>query len=111
MRLGVGKNYDRYIYRDVVIFWINVGLILKSHCQAMAETWKDLALRFKGHPVVRIADVDCTVNVDVCMNQNIEGYPTLILFKDGNRLNDYPGDRSLTSLEQFVKNYLTKDEL
>lgn len=77
----------------------------------MAQTWKDLANKLKQHENIRIADVDCTKSVELCMNQNIEGYPTLILFVNGNRVNDYQKDRSLDSLEQFVLSYLRHDDL
>lgn len=77
----------------------------------MAQTWADLASYMKIYEPVRIADVDCTKNVELCMNQNIEGYPTLILYVNGNRASDYQHDRSLSSLEQFVVSYLRHEDL
>lgn len=77
----------------------------------MAQTWIDLAAKLKPHESVRIADVDCTKSGELCMNQHVQGYPTLILFVNGNRVNDYQHDRSLASLEQFVLNYLQHEDL
>lgn len=77
----------------------------------MAQTWKDLALKFQDNNMVEIAEVDCTNSVELCMNQHIEGYPTLILFKEGYKLKDYLGDRSLNAFEDFLNSYLKHEDL
>ena len=42
---------------------------------------------------VKIGEVDCTVNRDVCSKQGVRGFPTILLFKDGNQLEEYEGGR------------------
>lgn len=77
----------------------------------MTQTWKDLANKLKAYESVRIADLDCTESVHTCETQNIEGYPTLILFVNGIQVSNYQNDRSLESLENFVLSYLHHDDL
>jgi thioredoxin-like negative regulator of GroEL len=56
--------------------------------------------------------VDCTNNAELCMNEDIKGYPSMILFKNGERLKDYTSSRQLENLVNFVeKNINEKEEL
>ena len=82
-----------------------------SHCQAMAETWKQLSTELKGRADIRIGSVDCTVVPEVCKNQGVTGYPTLTLFKNGAKYKDYQNSRSLADLLSFIKSNLGHDDL
>jgi len=47
--------------------------------------------------------VDCTVAQDVCTQQDIKGYPTLKVHKNGDKDGEkYQGGRDLASLKAFV---------
>ena len=82
-----------------------------SHCQAMAETWKQLGMELKGRVDIRIGSVDCTIVPEVCKNQGVNGYPTLILFKNGAKYKDYQNSRSLADFLSFIQNNLGHDDL
>ena len=77
----------------------------------MAPVWQQLNQRVMNHQNLRIAMVDCTNNAELCMNQQINAYPTLVLFKSGTRLTEYNGARDLDSLHSFVASYLEHDDL
>jgi thioredoxin domain-containing protein 5 len=77
-----------------------------SHCKDMADTWVDLARRLGHRKNVRIGNVDCMANSELCMNQHVSGYPTLLLYKNGLKINDYAGERDLGSMHSFVAGYL-----
>lgn len=77
----------------------------------MMQTWQDLALKHKDNSKLRIGDVDCTINVELCMNQNINGYPTLVLFKNGDRIDEYAGHREIDLFEEFLNKYLHHEDL
>ena len=49
------------------------------------------------------AQVDCTVERDLCSEFGVKGFPTLVLFKEGERLAPYTGSRDLQSLLKFAK--------
>lgn len=54
-----------------------------GHCQAFAPVYKQLATRVKNWTIVaRVAGVDCAqdINVNLCTDNNILGYPTILFF-------------------------------
>lgn len=81
-----------------------------GHCQKLQPTWEQLATETLG---VVIAKVDCTSpdNKEICIDQQVEGYPTLFLYKNGKRQNEYEGSRSLPELQAYVKKFIGHDEL
>lgn len=55
-------------------------------------------------PNVKIAQVDCVKEADLCQATKISGYPTFIMFKGVNPLEeDYHGERSVEMFSQYVK--------
>lgn len=52
-----------------------------GHCKSLAPEWEKAATELKGK--VPVAKVDCTANQDLCNAQEVQGYPTLKLFRDG----------------------------
>ena len=53
---------------------------------------------------IHIAKVDCTVHRDVCSTQNVKGYPTVMLFKDGNKEGiKYNGAREGPAMTAWLK--------
>ncbi|CAG0917750.1 unnamed protein product [Notodromas monacha] len=81
-----------------------------GHCKRLAPTWDDLAKKFLGQGNVRICKVDCTEQKSLCDLQEVEGYPTMLLYKDGKKVKEYDDKRDLDSLYQAVSQLL-KDEL
>ena len=75
-----------------------------GHCQRLAPTWDELAAHFEKHPNVHISKLDCTLHSSTCQRQGVKGYPTLLLFVDGEVRDKYSGNRGLEDLIEFVKN-------
>nr|DAC80631.1 TPA_inf: thioredoxin domain-containing protein 5 [Conus magus] len=75
-----------------------------GHCKRLAPTWEELAKSFAGNQQVSVSKVDCTVSTKLCTSQGVRGYPTLVLFNDGDKLEQYQGSRSLEDLKGFVTN-------
>ncbi|XP_050712885.1 thioredoxin domain-containing protein 5-like [Eriocheir sinensis] len=84
-----------------------------GHCKRMAPTYDELGRKFVGNDKVKIAKVDCTqeVNRGLCSEQNVDGFPTLFLYKDGSKVSEYNGDRSLNDMVNFISRNLEHDEL
>lgn len=84
-----------------------------GHCKRLAPTWEDLGKKFANNKNVNIVKVDCTVeaNKDLCNNEEVEGFPTIFLYKDGQKISEYSGSRSLEDLYDFVVKHLGHDEL
>ncbi|VEN62587.1 unnamed protein product [Callosobruchus maculatus] len=85
-----------------------------GHCKRLSPIWDNLAEKFGKTNDVHISKVDCTLtaNKQLCNDENIEGFPTLILYRDGIRISEYSGTRTLEDLSDFVSKHLERhDEL
>ena len=72
----------------------------------MKPAWDKLGAEYDSSSVV-VADVDCTVESDLCSKFDVKGYPTIKYFKDGDTNGEaYNGGRDFDSLKNFVKETL-----
>ncbi|XP_075238196.1 thioredoxin domain-containing protein pretaporter [Lycorma delicatula] len=83
-----------------------------GHCKRLAPTWDELAKKKFPNQNVKIAKVDCTLdnNRSLCDEQEVDGFPTLFLYRDGKKLSEYHGSRSLDDLFEFITGHF-HDEL
>uniref|UniRef100_A0A182QGR4 Thioredoxin domain-containing protein n=1 Tax=Anopheles farauti TaxID=69004 RepID=A0A182QGR4_9DIPT len=79
-----------------------------GHCMRLAPTWEQLAEKVAGRGDVTVAKVDCTVdtNKELCGEQEVNGYPTVFLYRDGEKVTEYYGHRSLDDLHAFVMQHV-----
>lgn len=85
-----------------------------GHCKRLAPTWENLGKKFIGREDVHIVKVDCTLDTSkqLCDEQEVDGFPTLFLYKNGQKISEYSGSRTLDDLYEFVDKYLqAHDEL
>ncbi|KAG8820676.1 hypothetical protein FRC19_008676 [Serendipita sp. 401] len=71
-----------------------------GHCQKLAPKWVDLAERLKG--VINVAEVNCDAHGTVCREQEIEGYPTVVLYLNGKKI-EYTGSKSVSAMEEYIR--------
>jgi thioredoxin domain-containing protein 5 len=81
-------------------------------CKDLAPTWEQLAEEYSSTTRVKIAEVDCAEknNKPLCEAQDATmdtGFPTLILYMDGQKVESVHGVRSLKSLKELVEKNLT----
>ncbi|KAG9710340.1 thioredoxin-like protein, partial [Aureobasidium melanogenum] len=69
------------------------------HCQAMAPSWHAMARDMKNK--LNIGEVNCEVERRLCKDVNVKGYPTLIYFQGGERI-EYEGLRGLGDLISYA---------
>lgn len=74
----------------------------------MKPDWDKLGSTYEGSSSVVIADVDCTVEQDLCSDFGVRGYPTLKYFTadTGREGEAYNGGRDYEALETFVQENL-----
>lgn len=70
----------------------------------MKPDWDKLGSIYEGSSSVVIADVDCTVEADLCSDFEVRGYPTIKYFTadTGREGAAYNGGRDYEALETFV---------
>jgi thioredoxin domain-containing protein 5 len=103
---------------NIKIF-IFIQFYYNSHfySKRLVPTWQQLAEKFVGDDTIKIAKIDCSVgeNRDVCSEQEVNGFPTIFLYKNGNKVSEYHGNRGLEDMYDFVKSQASgevpRDEL
>lgn len=63
-----------------------------GHCKAMAPNWIQLAKEMQGK--LHIGEVNCDVETRLCKEVHLRGYPTILFFRGGERV-EYDGLRGL----------------
>jgi len=63
-----------------------------AHCQAMAPNWIQLSKEMKGR--LNVGEVNCEVEKRLCKDVRVRGYPTILFFRGGERV-EYDGLRGL----------------
>lgn len=63
-----------------------------GHCQAMAPIWIQLGKEMKGK--LNIGEVNCDIEHRLCKDVQLQGYPTILFFRGGERV-EYLGSRGL----------------
>lgn len=73
------------------------------HCQALAPNWHQMAKELQGK--LNIGEVNCDVEVRLCKDVRVKGYPTIHFFRGGERV-EYEGLRGLGDLVSYAKKAL-----
>ena len=81
-------------------------------CQRLEPVWEAFAEQVEASQLpVSIIKVDCIENRDLCMNQKIQAFPNLRMFKHSQpQPPDYRSDRTTEALMEFVHARLSLDE-
>ncbi|KAJ9070552.1 protein disulfide-isomerase precursor [Entomophthora muscae] len=75
-----------------------------GHCKTLAPQYETAASLLKETPL-KLAEVDCTVHKSVCDEYQVQGFPTLKLFNEG-EVSDYDSARETTAIVKFMRNQL-----
>ena len=73
-----------------------------GHCKRLMPLWKQLQNKYKEDSETKVKQLNADENEQEAQDQEIEGFPTIILFKDGKKYT-YDGERSLESIDQFIQ--------
>ncbi|XP_022904221.1 thioredoxin domain-containing protein 5 homolog [Onthophagus taurus] len=97
-----GKSFDSGIEKGFA--FVKFFAPWCGHCKRLAPTWEELGKKFKKNPNVNIVKVDCTVDESkqLCSDQDVDGFPSIFLYKNGRKVSEYNGNRSLEDLTEFV---------
>ncbi|KAI0226109.1 hypothetical protein L0F63_004824, partial [Massospora cicadina] len=76
----------------------------------LAPEWALLASTLDGYRAQNFffGEVDCDANGQTCSNNFVEGYPTLILFNKGRRVEEFDQDSVKELTAQYISGYVKK---
>jgi len=73
------------------------------HCQAMAPNWQQMAKEMKGK--LNVGEVNCDAESRLCKDVRLKGYPSILFFRGGERV-EYEGLRGFGDLLQYAEKAL-----
>jgi len=73
-----------------------------GHCQRLKPDWEKLAKK-PGVEGVSVSKVDCTASTTTCGEYNVQGYPTLLYFRNGKKIDQYDGAKTLDGMKAYLK--------
>lgn len=74
-----------------------------GHCKSMKPDFADAARKVSNTSEDRFAVIDCSVNSQTTEKYKIKGFPTILLFEDGEQTKTYEGPRKADNFVQFLK--------
>uniref|UniRef100_A0A672Z3X1 DnaJ homolog subfamily C member 10 n=1 Tax=Sphaeramia orbicularis TaxID=375764 RepID=A0A672Z3X1_9TELE len=87
------------------IWFINFYFPRCSHCHQLAPTWREFAKEMDG--VIRIGAVNCGDNNHLCRRRGINSYPSLFVYRAGQKPEKFNGERTKDDLIRFSMQFIT----
>lgn len=72
------------------------------HCQALKPEYEKAATELQSDKIL-LAEVDCTVNNAICAKYNVQGYPTMQMFRKGRPSDIYNQERKSDSITRYMR--------
>ncbi|KAK5111641.1 hypothetical protein LTR62_004745 [Meristemomyces frigidus] len=92
------ENFQRLVTTTHDPWFIKFYVPWCHHCQALAPNWQGMARQMRGK--LNIGEVNCETEKRLCKDVKVKGYPTLLFFRGGERI-EYDGLRGLGDLLDF----------
>ncbi|OAV98360.1 hypothetical protein PTTG_04015 [Puccinia triticina 1-1 BBBD Race 1] len=75
-----------------------------SACKHFAPTWIELVDQMKQYEVegLKMGQVDCVAQGDLCVQLGVNSYPTMKLYEDGKAKETYSGDKTVESIKMYL---------
>lgn len=102
------KNFERALQENQYLF-VEFYAPWCRHCQALEPVFAEVAAQLKNEgSAIRLAKVDAIEEQELAKEFDVKQFPTLRLFKDGNRANstDFAGNLHANGLVQWVKRHV-----
>ena len=71
------------------------------HCKDVMPEWNKLEQNMQGTNT-QVSKVDCEANPQAAKEQDVNGFPTIILFKNGKAI-QYEGERTMEEIQNFIQ--------
>ncbi|EPY22551.1 protein disulfide-isomerase [Strigomonas culicis] len=97
---GTEKNLDDIIAKDKVSI-VKFYAPWCGHCKSLAPEFEKAADALKEQ--ASLVKVDCTVEKKLAEKYDIKGFPTLIVFRKGEKVENYEGGRTAEEIISYVR--------
>lgn len=77
------------------------------HCKRLFPKWNFLTKKYKANKAINILRVNCKHDGDLCEEEDVDGVPTLNLYRNGKYMREYEGALSLKELIDAVESHQT----
>ncbi|KAI5788292.1 thioredoxin-like protein [Geopyxis carbonaria] len=94
------ENFQRKVLNSRDGWFVKFFAPWCGHCQAMAPAWAELGKEMEGQ--LNIGEVNCETEKRLCKDIHLRGYPTILFFKNGERV-EYDGLRGLGDLVAYAR--------
>lgn len=84
-----------------------------THCKRLMPIIDDVAIKLSSSTSdrksdVKIAKVDCGEFDDLCNEKGVDGYPTIVLYRDGIKVTEYEFDGDASNMLQDIFDFVQK---
>eukprot|EP01097_Dermamoeba_algensis_P006734 TRINITY_DN41_c0_g1_i1.p2 TRINITY_DN41_c0_g1~~TRINITY_DN41_c0_g1_i1.p2 ORF type:complete len:261 (-),score=79.52 TRINITY_DN41_c0_g1_i1:117-899(-) len=76
-----------------------------GHCRKLEPIWNQFADEAKKAGTYHVAKVDCAAHEKIADQYGIQGFPTIFLFKNGEKVDEHRGARDLDELKKFAEKH------
>ncbi|GAB7364786.1 hypothetical protein MBLNU230_g5583t1 [Neophaeotheca triangularis] len=101
------ENFQRQVTMTHEPWFIKFYVPWCQHCQALAPSWQGMARQMQNS--LNVGEVNCDQNKHLCRDVKVSGYPTLLFFRGGERI-EYDGLRGLGDLINFANSAVAVSE-
>ncbi|PVU99281.1 hypothetical protein BB559_000320 [Furculomyces boomerangus] len=97
------KNFARYMAKNT--WFIKFYSPKCTYSRSLAPEWTKVTdelytdMRSKG---INFAEVDCLEFGSICQSNKVDGYPTLFLYNDGKKIEEFSGTNDYKSLKEYI---------
>jgi thiol-disulfide isomerase/thioredoxin len=100
----IDNNYNESYNFSNDVKIINFNTSWCGYSKQFQPVWDEFTSKMNGKNI-KVIDMKCDENEELCAKFNVPGYPSVILFK-GEQQISYDGERTVKDLEEFVNKHL-----
>jgi len=82
-----------------------------KYTQRLTPKWLGLQTRIRAENLakdINIAKVECTKDMDFCTSQGIDGFPTIYVYENGKKHEEYLGNHEVNEMFTFVQEQVAR---
>ncbi|ORX54740.1 thioredoxin-like protein [Piromyces finnis] len=84
-----------------------------KYTQKLTPKWLGLQTRIRAENLskdINIAKVECTKDMDFCTSQGIDGFPTIYVYENGQKYEEYLGNHEVNEMFTFVQEQVARSK-